>query len=229
MDLHKFFVAGITEVKNIVVASKVAPLGRSQIRSQRGRAPPPRATRGRKSPTKSPVKSSVQKPGLVHGLGRGGRKNPEGTFWINKKGFVVCTDSSGTNKFKGVGWRDYCPTASFIGRDAAGLKMRCGCDSGEVSAATIIQKYARRMIVLNTVETPTDTRYECQPCWIAGASSSEEETDSDEEELQVFRETYGLEGRRTDLCLTGGVPSGDGILWDPALESLYSLRGNLWS
>jgi hypothetical protein len=200
MDLHKFFVAGITEVTNIVMASKVAPLGRSQVRSQRGRAPPPRATRGRKSPTKSPAKSSVQKPGLVHGLGRGGRKNPEGTFWINKKGFVVCTDSSGTNKFKGVGWRDYCPTASFIGRDGAGFKMRCGCDLGESRAAAIIQKYARRMIASNVARTPTDTRYECQPCWIAGSSSEEEtdsdeeeETDSDEEELLVFRETYGLE------------------------------------
>ena len=193
MDLHKFFVAGITEVKNIAVASKVAPLGRSQIRSQRGRAPPPRATRGRKSPTKSPVKSLVQKPGRVHGLGRGGRKNPMGTFWINKKGFVICADSSGTNKFKGVSWRDYCPTASFIGRDGAGLKMRCGCDSGESRSATIIQKYARRMIVLNTVETPIDARYECHPCLVGGDYSSGEETDSDEEELQVFRETYGLE------------------------------------
>ena len=193
MDLHKFFVAGITEVKNIVVASKRAPLGRSQIRSQRGRAPPPRATRGRKSPTKSPITSPIQKSGMVHGLGRGGRKNPMGTFWVNKKDFVVCTDSSGVNKFKGVSWRDYCPTASFIGRDAAGLKMRCGCDLGESRSATIIQKYARRMIASNVVRTPIDARYECQPCWISGASSSEEETDSDEEELQVFRETYGLE------------------------------------
>ena len=194
MDLHKFFAAGITEVKNIVVASKVAPLGRSQIRSQRGRAPPPRATRGRKSPTVSPVNSSIQKPGPVHGLVRGGRTNPEGTFWVNKKDLVVCTDSSGVNKFKGVGCHDYCPTASVVGWDGAGLKMRCGCDSVEVSAATIIQKYARRMIALNTVETPIDARYECQPCWIAGAySSSEEETDSDEEELPVFRETYALE------------------------------------
>jgi hypothetical protein len=200
MDIHKFFVAGITEVKNIVVASKVAPLGRSQIRSQRGRAPPPRATRGRKSPTKSPVKSLTQKPGLVHGLVRGGRANPVGTFWINKKGFVAATDSSGVNKFKGVGWRDYCPTASFTGYDGSSITMRCGCDSGEVSAATIIQKYARRMIASNVARTPTDTRYECQPCWIAGSSSEEEtdsdeeeETDSDEEELLVFRETYGLE------------------------------------
>ena len=194
MDLHKFFVAGITEVKNIVVASKVAPLGRSQIRSQRGRAPPPRATRGRKSPTKSPVKSLTQKPGRVHGLVRGGRANPGGTFWINKKGFVVITDSSGVNKFKGVGWRDYCPTARPSGPwFGASLKMRCGCDSGEVSAATIIQKYARRMIALNAAGTPIDARYECQPCGVTGAYSSEEETDSDEEELQVFRETYGLE------------------------------------
>jgi len=194
MDLHKFFATGITEVASSVGASKVAPLGRSQIRSQRGRAPPPRATRGRKSPTKSPVKSLAQKPERVHGLVRGGRTNPEGTFWINKKGSVICTDSSGVNKFKGVGCHDYCPTASVVGWDGAGLKMRCGCDSVEVSAATIIQKYARRMIALNTVETPIDARYECQPCWIAGAySSSEEETDSDEEELPVFRETYALE------------------------------------
>jgi hypothetical protein len=193
MDIHKFFVAGITEVKNIVVASKVAPLGRSQIRSQRGRAPPPRATRGRKSPTKSPVKSLTQKPGLVHGLVRGGRANPVGTFWINKKGFVAATDSSGVNKFKGVGWRDYCPTASFTGYDGSSITMRCGCDSGEVSAATIIQKYARRMIACNVTRTSIDARYECQSCWITGAYSSEEETDSDEEELQVFRETYGLE------------------------------------
>ena len=193
MDLHKFFNTGITQVKNIVVASKVAPLGRSQIRSQRGRAPPPRATRGRKSPTKSPVKSSVRKPGLVHGLARGGRANPEGTFWINKKGSVICTDSSGVNKFKGVGCHDYCPTASVVGWDGGGLKMRCGCDSGEVSAATIIQKYARRMIANNTAETPTDARHECQPCWVAGTASSGEETDSGEEELPVFRETYALE------------------------------------
>jgi hypothetical protein len=71
--------------------------------------------------------------------------------------------------------------------------MRCGCDSGEVSAATIIQKYARRIIACNVTRTSIDARYECQPCWITGAYSSEEETDSDEEELQVFRETYGLE------------------------------------
>jgi hypothetical protein len=269
MDIRKFFGTGATSVTNIVVTGKFTPLGRSQIRSQRGRSPPPRATRGRKCP----VEPKTDKPGLVHGLVRGGRKNPVGTFWINQRGVVARTGSTGMNKFKGCGSRDYCPTASFIGWDGSCLKMQCGCDSGESAAATIIQKYARRMIVLNGLPFPAEqvSVQECHKCggedlvednsnmaefdyedlvednsnmaeldyegctylrdtdtnkiycpkgclvgnaecsdvedefsiqFIEGFdpndTSSEEETDSDEEEINVIRETYGLNDEEWD-------------------------------
>jgi len=217
MDIRKFFGTGATSVTNIVVTGKFTPLGRSQIRSQRGRSPPPRATRGRKCP----VEPKTDKPGLVHGLVRGGRKNPVGTFWINQRGVVARTGSTGMNKFKGCGSRDYCPTASFIGWDGSCLKMQCGCDSGESVAATIIQKYARRMIVLNGPPFPAEQgSASVQECYKCGGedlednsnmvefdyegfdpnetsseeeSDSDEETDSDEEETNVIRETYGLQ------------------------------------
>ena len=197
MDIRKFFGTGATSVTNIAVTGKFTPLGRSQIRSQRGRSPPPRSTRGRKFP-KSPVAPPVQKPGRVHGLVRGGRKNPMGTFWVNKAGVVGV---GGRNKFEGVGSRDYCPTASFIGWDGSSIKMQCGCDSGESTAATIIQKYARRMIVLNTTEIPDDPCFvstqECAKCG-GGDESSDEESESSDEESLVFRETNGLNDEEWD-------------------------------
>jgi hypothetical protein len=212
MDIRKFFGATVAEGVLVFKPGKLVPLGRSQIRSQRGRAPIPRVTRGRNGPVK-PVtaKPTIEGPKLVHGLVRGGRKNPMGTFWTNKKDFVTCADSSGVNKFKGVSWRDYCPTASFLGHDGSGFKMRCGCDSGESVAATIIQKYARRMIVLNTVEFPVDPTHECQPCGVTDSSdeeteSSDEETESDDEEVMMFRETYGLNDHQ--LRTLGVVLSG---------------------
>ena len=220
MDIRKFFGTGSTSVTNIVVSGKFTPLGRSQIRSQRGRSPPPRATRGRKCAVEPPA----DKPRLVHGLVRGGRKNPAGTFWINKKGVVARTGSNGMNKFKGIGSRDYCPTASFIGWDGSCLKMQCGCDSGESAAATIIQKYARRMIVLNTIEIPDDPTGECHPCGVA--YSSEEETESEEEsedeEEMVFQETYGIRFRDVNRFFSSGDQSPDEE-WDedPLVRETY--------
>jgi len=228
MDIRKFFGTGATAaVQALVETGKSAPLGRSQIRSQRGRAPPPRATRGRKCP----VKPRADKPGLVHGLVRGGRKNPAGTFWINRRGVVAHAGSTEMNKFKGVSSRDYCSTASFIGWDRSRIKMQCGCDSGESAAATVIQKYARRMIVLNTIEIPDYPTGECHPCGVAYSSEeetepeeeteseeetepgeeteSEEETGSDDEEEMVFWETYGIRFRDANRFFSSGGRSPD--------------------
>ena len=190
MDIRKFFGTGATSVTNIAVPGKFTPLGRSQIRSQRGRSPPPRVTRGRKVQ----IKPTAEKPRLVHGLVRGGRKNSAGTFWVNKKGVVARTGSIGVKKFRGVSSRDYCSTASFIGWDGSCLKMQCRCGSGEFSAATIIQKYARRMIVLNTSE-------------FASAYSSGGDTDSDDEEEIVFQETFGICFRDVNRFFSSGGQS----------------------
>jgi len=73
----------------------------------------------------SPVRNTSGKP--PHGIPRGSRKNPVGSFWIMKNDDTIHGIGRGTGDWKGKHVREYCPNYRKVAED--GTKMwKCICE-----------------------------------------------------------------------------------------------------